>query len=786
MYKYLLSLLFFVFTSSVAFSQKKALSIHKKALIVKVDNNDYTIDEFLAIQDTLHFDLLKNENENIDFTDAHYWVKFSLTNLGDDSLKYILKTARPITDQVDLYQQSKDRTLKFLRSGDNRPFKEKSFAHRETAFNLSLAPKNTYMFYLHLKSDGEMINLPLKLYKPATFLTETAKIEFLFGIFYGVFIITSLVYLFFYFSLKQSTFLYYSLYIICFGMLQFTLDGYMHQYLFADAGWFYSKIVLLSASFSTIFLGLYAQKFLRVSTNFKFLKKVYETIYILTIILIAGFIISTSFLAYTYPIINGLALILIVIIIGTNIALWVKKIPVDPFFSLGIFFLVLGLITFILNNFSLVPSNFITQNSSKIGGILEIIFLSLSMSNLIKKLREEKEASQELAIAKAEEANDLKLHLMSNVSHELRTPLNAIMGLSSKIRKEANLREQEAHDLDVIQHSSKILLGSINNLLDFYKIEKGEMVINSQAFNLIEVLMLIDQQWRSSVQTKNIEYHFELDKALPEYVFGDMERFAQVIENLFENAIKFTQEGKVSLTARVVDAATHSSSILIEISDSGIGILPAKLEQLFTGFTQAQVDDNRAFGGLGLGLSIAKSVAELQGGKLEITSILGKGTNCFFTMPFDLVPKEEQPQETILPNQPELPQVNILIVEDNKINQLVIKQMLNTWKNTSSSIAENGEEAIQALKSERYDLILMDLQMPVMDGYEASQLIRAGEAGKEYSNIPIIAVTADTTEQTKLKVREIGMNDYQSKPFTMELLYTKVYKQLKFHNAVIR
>ncbi len=778
----LLAVLFLACISPYALlAQKKVISLHKQAEIVKVDTNDFTIQQFLTLEDTFSFKPLSNETENIDFTDAHFWVRITLSNVEDDSVNYILKTARPITDQVDLYQKSESGILKVLKSGDAQPFSAKSFAHRETVFNLSLAPNTAYVIYMHLKSDGEMITLPLKLYELSVFLADTAKTEFIFGIFYGVLLIAALVYLFFYFSLKQDTFLYYSVYIISFGALQFALDGYMHQYFFANSGWLYSKVVLLTASFSTIFLGLYAQSFLKVNLNFKYLKRVYQTVYVLVSILVVGLMVSSSFLALTYPIINGLALVLIAIIIITIVALWFKKIPVDPFFSLGIFFLVIGLVTFILNNFSLVPSNFITQNSSKIGGILEVIFLSLSMSNLIKKLREEKESSQKISLEKSVEANDLKLYLMSNVSHELRTPLNAIMGLASKIRKEAALKEQEVHDLDVIQHSSKILLGSINNLLDFYKIEKGEMIINSHVFNLRDVLKTISQQWISNIESKNIEHHFELDSALPEFVFGDMDRLVQVIENLFENAIKFTQAGRVSLTTKVLGSAEHSCKILIEIKDTGIGISPEKLEQLFSGFTQAQVDDRRAFGGLGLGLSIAKSVAELQGGKLEITSTLGEGTHCFFTMPFALVPEEEQPQETVLPNQPELPQVNILIVEDNKINQLVIKQMLSTWKNTTNSVAENGEKAIEALKSNHYDLILMDLQMPVMDGYEASQLIRAGEAGEAYINIPIIAVTADTTEQTKLKVREIGMNDYQSKPFTMELLYTKVYKQIKFH-----
>jgi signal transduction histidine kinase/CheY-like chemotaxis protein len=762
-----------------AAAQQAGRSLHTAAQLVRVGHESWSLEEFLARVDTLSFSALHNENENIDFTDEHYWVKFELNNPIQDSARYFLRTARPITDEVDLYQISSDGTVTVLSSGDTKPFRSKSFHHRESVFSIILYPQTSNQFYLHFSSDGEMVTLPLRLYTPDEFFAESTQTEFIFGVFYGVLLIAALVYLFFYFSLKQRAFLYYGIYIISFAALQFALDGYMHQYIFSNPGWLYSKMVLLTASLSTIFLGLYAEKFLQVDQHFKHLHKVYRTIYGLVGILLIGLLVSSDFLVIVYPAINGLALVLIAVIIGTLIALRVKRIAVDAFFTLGIFFLTVGLVVFILNNFSVVPSNFITQNSSKIGGTLEIIFLSLSMSNLIRKLREEKELSRQESLQKAEEANALKLHLMSNVSHELRTPLNAIMGLSSKVQKEASLTPEQVKDMDIIQHSSEILLGSINNLLDFYKIEKRELTIESQPFNLLDALRTIDRDWKLSVETKDLSYAFDLHPSLPDYVYGDQARFLQVVENLFENAIKFTQHGTVHLSARATQQTETTAHIEIEIRDTGVGIPKEKLHALFSGFAQAQTDDKRAFGGLGLGLSIAKAVAELQGGKLRIESEEGKGTTCHFNLPFVLVAEEDKPQEIIKPNAPELPEVTILIVEDNKLNQLVIKQMLSTWKNTTYALAENGQEALDAMKEQHFDLILMDLQMPVMDGYEAASLIRAGEVGEHYRNIPIIAVTADTTEQTKAKVKRTGMNDYQSKPFTTDVLYTKVYRQIE-------
>ncbi len=757
----------------------EAISLHKEAGIVDLGYLDLSFEEFLKAEDTLTFRALAKKAENIDFTDKHHWVRFSLHNPRSDTAYFFFRIARPITDAVDLYQRAEDGQLVVKHSGDMLPFTARDFQHRENIFHLSLAPQTHYTFYVHLKSDGEMIVLPLQLYEPGAFIKETSQTELLYGIYYGLLLIAAIVYLFFYKSLRQATFLYYGLYIISFGALQFSLDGYMHQYVFPHAGWFYSKIVLVTASSTTILLGLYAERFLDINAHFKRFPVVFKAIYFLTGLLFVGLMISNAFLAFTYPLINALALFLIFLIIAVIINLRVIGKPVDPFFSLGIFFLTAGLIVFILNNFSLVPSNFLTQNSSKIGSGLEVIFLSLSMSNLIKKLREEKENSQRLALQNAQEANDLKLHLMSNVSHELRTPLNVIMGNSSKILKEGELQPDQEREINIIKHSAEVLLGSINNLLDFYKIEKNELRIAREPFLLRETLVEIDKKWRRSVETKALGFTFSIDQEIPEYAWGDAERLKQTVENLLENAIKFTQQGNIGIQVSQNPLNKKRTELYIKIKDTGMGIPEEKLTSMLKGFRQERVDDKRAFGGLGLGLSIAKRIVDLHGGTLRIESKLNLGTTCHLRIPYTLVPASEHPHRTVEVNEPELDPLHILVVEDNKLNQMVLQQMLSKWKNASYSIADNGREALEKLREEHMDLILMDLQMPVMDGYEATQLIRSGEAGEQYRSIPIIAVTADITETTKEKVRVLGMNDYQSKPFTAKDLYNKVYKQSK-------
>jgi two-component system, sensor histidine kinase LadS len=218
--------------------------------------------------------------------------------------------------------------------------------------------------------------------------------------------------------------------------------------------------------------------------------------------------------------------------------------------------------------------------------------------------------------------------------------------------------------------------------------------------------------------------------------------------------------------------------LLLTFTDTGMGIPKEKLDTVFNSFSQESIDNKRKFGGLGLGLSIVKKLVDLHKGSIELISDVGKGTRCNISLPYTIV--EEKPLAKPIIQKPtfDLGGAKILVVEDNDVNQFIMNTVLSRWKNTGFSIAGNGEEALEALQREHYDIVLMDLQMPVMDGYEATECIRRGEAGEAYTNIPIIAVTADTTESTKIKVRQIGINEYMAKPIDQTALYEKILELL--------
>jgi signal transduction histidine kinase/ActR/RegA family two-component response regulator len=450
----------------------------------------------------------------------------------------------------------------------------------------------------------------------------------------------------------------------------------------------------------------------------------------------------------------------------------VLRIPVDKYFKIGVAFLIIGFVIFILNNFGQIPTSFISQNSSKFGTGVEVIFLSLSMANLIGILKSEREEFNRLALERSEEMNEMKTYFLSNISHELRTPLNAIMNLSTNIIT-STIDEDARSNAKVIKTSSHTLLSSVNDILDFSKIEKRELKLENQNFKPGDILKLIRKASEIRAADAGLVFEFQQKGTLPELICGDANRLCQIINNIISNAIKFTPEGAVTVQCESIQKPQNKVQFALTITDTGIGISKDKLRNIFEAFTQNNINNKRQYGGLGLGLYISKTLVDLMNGSIYIKSTLGKGTVCRIAVEYDVV------EVPIATNATDNSQFNlrgarILVVEDNAINQMVIKMITKKWLNTEVVYTANGLEGINTLKTQQFDIVLMDLQMPVMDGYEATIAIRKGDAGADKINIPIIAVTADVMEATKQTVKDIGMNDYLSKPLNNETLFAAV------------
>lgn len=747
-------------------------TLYRLAEMVNLGKVSLSFEELLHKEDSLKFTPLQSSNQNIGFTSDNYWVRFSLLNSTQGPLLYYLKTARPITDKVDLYYRDLNGDVRRMQSGDQIPFNSRAFPHRASIFRLRLEPGKTYHMYLNLSSDGEVINLPLDLYSPDAFIQTVYRQQLFYGLFYGLIFLAAIIYLFFFIGLREKSFLNYGMYVLSIALLQLSLDGFIFQYLLPQGGWFNSRLVIFSALVSIFFLGRYSETFLNIRPHFKWLPRLFTAIYITVALMVLGIIISPKILELSYPLANQIGLVLLICIIASIISMRLKGLAVDPFFSIGIGFLILGLVIFILNNLGLIPNNFLTKNGSKIGSGLEVIFLSLSMTNRIRRLKMEQEKSQTIALRKSQEMNDLKNHFMSTMSHELRTPLNAIMGIADEMMKKRGLDDMVRSNFEVVKYASVSLLSSVNDILDFSKIEEGTLKLDLDIFNPLITLEQISANWEIQASEKGLFYVFEADDTIPVSIKGDEARLRQIANNILGNAIKFTSQGNITFSVSAV-LEKENCRLILRTKDTGIGIPSEKMDTIFESFNQESMDDKRNFGGLGLGLSIVKKLVDLQQGTIHLKSDVGTGTECLVEIPYAFEQPESPPTHSFDSEEKDLQGAHILVVEDNALNQLIMRKILSGWKNTSFSIVENGQEALETLSKNHFDIILMDLQMPIMDGYEATRQIRAGYHPR-YKDLPIIAVTADVTYETKEKVFALGINDYLTKPFQGEILFKKV------------
>ncbi len=377
----------------------------------------------------------------------------------------------------------------------------------------------------------------------------------------------------------------------------------------------------------------------------------------------------------------------------------------------------------------------------------------------------------------AEETAKSKQTFMTTLSHEIRTPLNEVIGISNLLMR-TNPTPEQLELITTLRFSANHLLTLVNDVLDYSKLESEKIEFEQIRFNLNNFLNEIDRAYSHKAKEKNLDFKVIKKPDVPNEIIGDQLRLNQILTNLLSNAFKFTNEGNIAVLVSVLSKSENYSTIEFRVSDTGIGIPFDKQEILFESFTQATADTARRFGGTGLGLAICKKLVELQGGKISIESEPGKGSTFIFTLNFGIPEKTipsavEPPAETFKG----LEGKKILVAEDNKINFFVVKKFLSGW-GVNVSHAENGKEALNLIEQENFDLILMDLHMPVLDGIDATQIIRNSE-NPAIKDIPIIALTAAVMSENADRIGTLKVNDYILKPFKPEDLFGKIKKHIK-------
>ncbi|MEN9522870.1 MAG: hypothetical protein RL065_1247 [Bacteroidota bacterium] len=486
-----------------------------------------------------------------------------------------------------------------------------------------------------------------------------------------------------------------------------------------------------------------------------------------------------------------------------NFSVYLKKYNVFfVAFSLAILMLLLYVISKYINSplnkiFKTMEQNNdapiakLKERKDEFGQLARLINLSfMQKKRLVEELEERKKAElnlrraiddvaqHELEKSRAIRSDEVKTEFINNISHELRTPMNAVVSISSMLSQE-KLDDKQANLVKVLNFSARQLTSLVSDILDFSKIENGTLELDEEPFNLFALCTELIQMLTFRSQEKHIELHYFEDITLQRNIIGDPHRLNQVLFNLIANAIKFTEKGKVDFIFKVQKVENQIAEIKFEIIDTGIGIAPEALDKIFERFNQANSEIHSKYGGTGLGLTLCTKLIEMMGGRLQVNTELNKGSNFYFTLQFPLASAIDKSEENKLKTASgTLEGLKILVAEDHEINCFVLKQFFKQWK-VEAEYAENGKIAIEMLEKSKFDLILMDLQMPIMDGFEAVQIIRS-RADNKYKKLPIVALTANAAKETRDHVLKNGFDLFISKPFDPANLHQVLFNVKRY------
>lgn len=711
------------------------------------------------------------------FRQPSCWFKFSVENTQAIPITLVLSSNFNALDNMALFIPFADHFIK-KEIGDTVDYSTRELQTRTLAIPITLPARSEVLFYLRAQTTGNLY-LPLKISTYNYFVGSGKRFESILDVGYGVVIGLFFYHLFLLFITREKVQLFYIIYIACTLLFFAGQQGALFQFWPHSPLW--NNLSFYSVSFFALSSGLF---FSRLFLNTKDSPKLHKALkYTAILLALAGFLhifLPTHFVAAINSFM-GLCVILALFFIA--IKRYREGLAEARLFMIawGGLLLILAIMIPMLH-FGMGNIN-IAMLLAQLAFAAQQVLLAIGLAQRINYLKQDKEASdKKIAIAQAE--NKAKTDFLARMSHEIRTPMNAVLGIT-QLMENTPLSDVQQHYTNLLKSSSKLLISIIDDILDYAKINSGNLSLENTTFNLPKLLISTQQILISNLKNKDIALIFDIDDYLPQWVEADPTRLQQVLFNLLNNAIKFTPNGSVRFEIKKLFQLNKDSiQLKIDIIDTGIGLSIEQQKHLFSAFHQADASITRKYGGTGLGLAISKQLIDLMGGSIRVQSEPQKGTSFTLLLPIKFA--KEIPNAT-LPMIPTLDigdfsQLYILLVEDNAINQLVISALLNQL-NITPHFANNGAEAIDFIKHhhQHIDVVLMDCEMPVLDGLEATRQIRDWEKTHHMPTVPIIALTAHALPEYKQRCLDVGMNDYLSKPLLLEQLTSKLLNIQKTH-----
>ncbi|MBU2539130.1 MAG: response regulator [Proteobacteria bacterium] len=779
-----------------------------------------TITDIVSLQTGGRFTPSTDDTPGFGFTGSAVWARFAIKNTLPHSVEYFLEVKYPLLDRLDLYIPADAGAYTVLNAGDSFPFRQRAIQYKNNTLPIRLAPDEQKTFYLRCETTSSL-NLPLTLHSPASLAGEIGLEQTLLGIYYGILLVMMIYNFFIYLGLKDNTYLYYVLFVLTYMLFQLSVNGMAFQYFWPNRIWWANNCTPFFIFLAYIFATQFTRYILDTPRNVPRIDTILRVGLVLSIV---GSIL-TLFVGYHLSIrLATLMSLTVVALIVAGFICMLKGYRPARYYFLAWSVSMLGVTVYALKSFGILPHTFITHWGIQIGSAWEVILLSLGLADRFQLIKQEKEQLQTVyakqlekahaelgksfreleqfknsleilveertedlsrvneslaqeardrqkAEARAEAASKAKSQFLASMSHEIRTPMNAILGMANLAVKMAETAKLQQY-LTIIQDSGKALLTLINDILDFSKIEAGRLDLECTNFDLRETVESLADLFGKQVADKGLELLISVSSDTPCAIKGDSLRLRQILINLVNNAIKFTEKGEVAVTVRCENQFDKKAILHFFVRDTGTGINHDQIKQLFSAYSQADSSTSRLYGGTGLGLAISRQLVTLMGGEIHAESVPGKGSTFHFTISAELQSPEKQ-HPMILPIS--VSSARVLVATDHPFLRESLLEILTGFgcKGEALQLAETDDPTLLILQNiADHSLLVLDSSV---SGLDLPRFL--SERASIHPNtppIPVIILTQLAEEKALENIKGCPGVIILSKPIKQSYLYGAV------------